>query len=399
MNRPVLLLSLLLGAAASAQEPPRRVAVLPLQATSGELPPRAGPRVTARLSSEVRAMEGLELADLPPEEPRDVLAEARAAVKEAEALWRKGELTGAEEALDRALKRYDAAAARVPTSGELADAYALHAALLYSRGQDEEAERVLASALALSPGRPLPLAATSPLFARTVERVHATLRARPKGAVRFLSTPPRVPVSIDGQPVGAAPVRVVEVPPGAHLWRAVMPSGEAVGGIMKAVSGQEVKVEVPPSAEGPDAELARALAANRLDAAAVTAASALGEARGAGLVLFGTVSPHGTGLAVDVFILSPDSRAVRRVPRIALDAELLDAGPPLRALIATLAARGAEAGEPTSLPVTPAPGLPATPRLAEVKYPVEDKPAGPSKAPARTPDRSPLAPRKPLVRP
>jgi len=57
------------------------------------------------------------------------------------------------------------------------------------QGRDEEATRALAFALALSPGRALPLAATSPLFARTVERVHAALQEQPRGSVRFVSCP------------------------------------------------------------------------------------------------------------------------------------------------------------------------------------------------------------------
>lgn len=398
-KRIALLLSLLLGTSLGAQEAPRRVAVLPIQALSGEVPLRAGPRVTSRLATELRAVEGWELAEPPPSEPPEVLAQARAAVKDAEALRQKRDFAGAEAALSRALEAYTAAAAKLPEGSELADAYALRAAVHYSRGQDEEAARHLASALTLSPGRALPLAATSPLFARTVEQVHAALGEQPRGTVRFASEPPGVAVTLDGQPVGTAPVRVVEVPPGAHLWRAVLPSGEATGGIVEAVSGKEVELTIQPPGEGPGAVLAMALAGNRLNAAAVEAAEALGQTLRADLLVLGALSRTSSGLALDAFLLEPGTRALRRVPRIALDVDLLDAGPPLRQLAATLAARGAEAGEPATLPAIPAPGAVAAPRLAQVKYPLQDKPVSPPKPVQSAPDRAPLTPRRPLVRP
>lgn len=400
MTRTLLFLSLLLSAASGAQQAPRRVAVLPFQAISGDVPGRAGPRATQRLATEVRGVEGLELAEPSSgEPPPDVLAQARQAVKEAEARRQKRDFAGADASLGQALDAYATVAAALPSGSALADAYALRAAVRYSQGRDEEAARALGFALALSPGRALPLAATSPLFARTVERVQATLLAQPRGTVRFVSVPPGVPVTIDGQPVENTPVRVAEVPPGGHLWRVVLPSGESAGGIVEAVSGKELEVKVRPPGEGPNGTLAAALAGNRLDAAAVEAAKSIGQALRADLTVFGTIARTGTGLALDIFVLTPDAKAPRRLPRIALDTDLLDAGPPLRELAATLASRGLQVGEPVTLPATPSPGAAPAPRLSQAKYPVRDKPVSTPKPTAPPPDRAPLAPRKPLVRP
>ncbi len=399
MMRTALLFSLLLCASSSAQAP-RRVAVLPFQAISGDVPGRAGPRVTQRLSTEVRGAEGLELAEpAAAEPPPDALAQARQAVREAEARRQKHDFAGADASLGQALDSYASVAAALPSGNELADAYALRAAVRYSQGRDEEATRALAFALALSPGRALPLAATSPLFARTVDRVHAALQEQPRGSVRFVSVPPGVPLTLDGQPMENTPVRVAEVPPGGHLWRAVLPSGEATGGLVEAVSGKEVEVKIRPPGEGPEATLAAALASNRLDATAVEAATTLGQTLRADLLLFGTVSRTDTGLAVDAFVLAPGTKTLRRIPRLALDTDLLDAGPPIRALASTLAARGPQIGEPASLPVAPSPGTGPAPRLAQVKYPAVEKPSSAPKPVAPTTDRPPLAPRKPLVHP
>ncbi|MFP2933490.1 PEGA domain-containing protein, partial [Pyxidicoccus sp. 3LG] len=279
--------------------------------------------------------------------------------------------------------------------------YALRAAVRYATGRDAEAAASLTQALAIAPGRPLPLAATSPLFARTVENVREAQQAQPRGAVRFESVPHGLPVTLDGRPVGPAAVRVTGVPPGAHLWRAVLPSGEAVGGVVDVTSGKESAVTVRPAGTGPDATLALALAGNRLDTSSVEAASSLGRTAGADLVVFGTVSRASTGLTLDAFVLAPGDKAPRRLPRLTVDAELLDASVPLRAQVAALAARGVEAGATEPLPIVPAVGISAPPRLAQVAYPKTPERAPSGEKPATPqPDRKPQAPiRKPLVRP
>jgi hypothetical protein len=400
MMRTALLLSLLLCCLASAQQPSRRVAVPALQELSGDVPSRAGPRVTARLLSELHAAQGVEVAEAPTVAPSaDALAQAREAVKEAVALRQKRDFVNAEAVLVRALEAYAAGAAALHHGHEVADAYALRAAVRYAQGQDEEAARALTWALSLSPGRQLPLATSSPLFAREVERVHKALQARPRGAVRFVPVPPGVRVSLDGQPLGIAPLRVVEVPPGLHLWQAVMPSGETAGGLVEVVSGKEAEVRVKPPGTGPGAVLAAALAGNRLDTAALEAGVSLGQELRADVLVLGTLSNTDTGLALDAFLLAPGTKTLRRVPRIALDTALLDAGPPLQQLAATIAARGVEAGEPVSLPAAPAERGIQAPSLTQVTYPAEARPESAPKPAAPAPSRPPLTPRKPLIRP
>lgn len=455
MTRTALLLALFLGALpapARSAEPRKaramKVVVLPFQAVSADVPVRSGPRVTARIAAEVHAAEGLKLVELdaamavargdtagstvasnaaggdvrqtamtvagargsaqasnrdaaqaPPVDP---LTEAREAVKEATAARDARDFKRADAALGRALEAYAAGATQLTESSELADAYALRAAVRYATGRDEEAAASLTQALALAPDRPLPLAATSPLFARTVERVRAEQESGPRGGVRFDSVPSGLEVTLDGRPVGPAPVRVMDVPVGAHLWRAVLASGDAVGGIVDVAPNRQAVVQVRPAGTGPDAALAEALASNQLDAAALEAASALGRAASADLVLLGTVARTSTGLAVDAFVLAPGDAAPRRLPRMSVDTELLEAGAPLREGIATVAARGLDAGVKETLPMVPATGEAFTPRqTSQVPYPAStlQTPDAPKPA-APMPDRKPLQPiRKPLVRP
>ncbi|NMO21355.1 PEGA domain-containing protein [Pyxidicoccus fallax] len=414
--RTALLLTLLLaalpataqsGASRKARARAVKVAVLPFQAVSADVPSRAGLRATARLASEIHVTEGLALAEPPPPStdtppPPEPLTVAREAMKEATAAREARDFARADAALTRALDAYAAGAARLSDASELADAYALRAAVRYATGRDDEAAASLTHALAVAPGRSVPLASTSPLFAKTVERVRASRQSQPRGGVRFESVPPGLAVTLDGHPLGTAPVRVTEVPPGAHLWRAVLPSGEAVGGVVEVTSDQQAVVKVRPAGTGPDAALALALAGNRLDSAALEAASALGRAAGASLVVLGTVSRTGPGLALDAFVLAPGDTSPRRLPRLSVDADLLESGAPLRGWAATLAAKGVEAGTTESLPAEPAADVDFAALPMQVTYPTSEEHTPAAAPPATTPapDRKPLAPnRKPLVRP
>ncbi|GEN05192.1 PEGA domain-containing protein [Myxococcus fulvus] len=403
MKRFALLLCLALGASSLAAQPrvPRKkVAVLPFQAISGDVPARAGPRLAARLASEVHGTAGLALVDTPATTPSeatvDALAAAHAAVQEATTARAARDFSRADAALGRALESYADNAAHLTDGAELSDTYALRAAVRYAVGRDDEATLALTHALSIAPGRPLPLAATSPLFAHTVERVRTTHAAQPRATLRFESVPSGVEVTLDGISVGTTPVRVLHVPPGAHLWRATLPSGEVVSGVTEAVAEREVPVLLMPPGEGPAASLALALSNNQLDASTLKAASTLGRDLGADLIVLGTLSRSGSGLALDAFVLAPGDTSPRRLPRIAMDLELLDAGEPLRALAAQLASRGVEAGLGESVPLSPSPGASRGARTSQTVYAVPVEATAKPVAPARKPAD---AIRKPLVRP
>ncbi|MCE9669353.1 hypothetical protein LY474_16205 [Myxococcus stipitatus] len=404
MKRLALLLLLLLGTTSLASRPGagrKKVAVLPFQAISGDVPARAGPRLAARLASEVHGAEGLALAEPTPppasneQAPApDLLTLARDAVREATSARDTRDFARADAALGQALDAYGRG---LPEAAELADTYALRAAVRFSTGRDEEATLDLANALTLAPDRALPLAATSPLFAHTVERVRATHFAQPTGAARFDTLPPGIAVTLDGVSVGPAPVRVSRIPPGAHLWRATLPSGDTVGGVFETRSDAESTITIQPTGTGAAATLAQALSANRLDAAALQAAAELGRAAGADLVVLGTLSRSGAGLAVDTFLLAPGDTTPRRLPRMAMDLELLDAGTPLRNLVAAVSTRGLEAGLAERIPLSPTPGFSPPSRPAQAAY---TAPSSDKAPPTTKPERKPEPPiRKPLVRP
>ena len=96
------------------------------------------------------------------------LAEARKLVDEAKELRKKKKFRLAAEALAKAVAAYRAEPAASPTSARSSTRTRCSRAVQYNTGRDDEGLQSLKTALGLAPDRDLPLAATSPLFARVV---------------------------------------------------------------------------------------------------------------------------------------------------------------------------------------------------------------------------------------
>jgi tetratricopeptide (TPR) repeat protein len=376
MNRFAWLGAFAVASVCLAQDKPR-LTVVPFAALGAEIPPRAGLKAQAMLLQELKSAEAfvvLEPARRLTADPASTqLAEARGAVEAAKELRAKHKFRLADEALQRALSAYRAAAASLTDVSELADAWALAAAVAYSTGRDDDGARSLAQALALAPDRELPLARTSPLFSAVVAEARRAVKAAAHGSLLLESAPSNAPVTLDGIAAGSTPLSVRDVPPGLHAWSVQLPTGELAGGLVDVQPGKPASVR-GQAANGKDAQahLLVSLAQNRLDPELLAAARDAAKAAGADLVIFGALSRDDKGLALDSFFFTAATGALRRLTRAHLDPELLSAGVQFFALAGELSERGSAAGEPVKVPASVSTGLLATSsQVTEVKYGAE----------------------------
>jgi hypothetical protein len=356
--RPLPFALLLLASAASAEEPAAgstlKVGVVPFAALSGEVPQRAGPKAAAMLSNELKNTEGVQVVEpkrAPAAEPfKEGLARAKEWVEQAQSQRNQHKFRLAEESLGKALESYRAAAAGLTEMAELQDAYTLLSAVQYNTGRDEEGQRSLATALALAPQRELPLAATSPSFARVVSQARKAVLAAPKGSLLVESSPSAAAVSVDGVPLGGTPLLVKGVPPGLHAWRVQLPSGDAAGGTVEVAAGKSAKVSGQIAGSDPESLLLAELSQNKLSPAGLTAAKEAASGMDAQVLLFGALSREGKNLALDGFALDVPSGDVRRLPRSTFDAELLSAGMELYNLAGEISRQGNKVGDAAKVP-------------------------------------------------
>ncbi len=368
---------LLLPLASRAQDDKGpRVVVVPFAALSGDVPQRAGQKAAVMFSSEIKSADGFALVDVKKGAAADPHAEtldaARAAVEEAKGLRQKRKFNAAEAKLQEALELYKKGAAGLTDVAELQDAWVLLSAIQYNTGRDEDGAKSLDTALALAPGRELPLAKTSPMFSRVVATAKANLEKAPKGSLLVESTPAGAQVFVDGVSLGTSPLLVKDVPAGQHAWRVQLPSGESTGGVAQVAAQKQTKVAGQAAGEDPESKMLATLSQNKVDQSVVEAAKAHAKTVQAELLIFGALSREGKNLALDSFVLKVDSGELKRLPRSVFDAELLSAGMEFYNLVGRLSAEGLKVGTDTRVPGPVADGVRVgSAKVTEVAYGID----------------------------
>ncbi len=367
----VLLLVPLTARAQDAEAKPKLL-LMPFATLSGEVAPRLGVKASGMLATELKNSEKFELVELKKSSAEaagaDALATAKRLAGEAAVFRSKKKFRLADEALQKALSTWRASAPLVVEVGEVVDATALLSAVQFNTGRDDEGAKSLNAALALAPDRDLPLAQTSPLFSKVVSDARKSLRDGAKGSVNIESSPSNASVTVDGVSLGTTPLLIKEVPPGQHYWHAQLPNGELVGGVVEVSAGKATALKAVSQNKDPESRLLSALAQNKLDADAVSAAHEVAKSAGVDVLVFGALSHEGKGMALDVFALTASSGEVRRLPRASFDTELLSAGMEFFNVAGEMAKKGVQAGDAIKLPSAVAPGVMATSKQAEVRY-------------------------------
>lgn len=414
MRRLTPALTLLLALPAFAQEgdAKQKLSVVPFALLSADVNPRASIKAVGMLSQEFKSAEKFELVEGKKKEAdlaNDALGEARKAVDDAKELRGKKKFRLADEALNKAIGLFQKNASAITDIAEVVDAYALLSAVQYNTGRDEDGLKSLTTALALAPDRDLPLAATSALFARVVTETRKAVKESSKGQLVVESTPGNAAILIDGLALGSSPLTVKDVPPGLHFWRASLPNGELQGGVVEVSSGKQANVRATSASKDPESRLLAAVAQNKIDPDALTAAKEYAGTTNADLLIFGGLSTKvGKGLILDSFVYAVSANEVRRLPRATFDAELLNAGMEFYNLAGEVAKKGAQTGEAVKVPASVSFDLVGqSAKVAEVKYGVVPGKAaaadalegleGGGKEPGKEDGpRKPLGPRAPL---
>lgn len=403
--------SLTLAAAlpASAAAAPARIVVLPFPVLSGKASPQTGARVASMLATELSRREGTSAEGYEAAAPSPVgagvatppaLARAREALRKAESRFQDARAQPETSDVDTALAAYQESAPALGEAelGEVFDALALRAAQLYQLGRDDEALESLRAALRLSATRSVRPAQTSRTFARLVAAERRRLEKEPKASLRVESTPTGAALFVDGVPAGRTPVRIRQLPPGRRFWRAILASGEVVGGTVELAPDTEAALSIRSGKEDAATRALAAIAQNRLDAAARDALVELAKSKQAGLVVVGALSALEDKLALDALAVDAATGALHRLQRRQFDSALLSAGAQLLALADELLARPLSELPQASLPLALVERLPAStvrdielaPRLLPGVLPVDASKEPGALGPDDEPRRKPL---------
>jgi len=252
MKALALLLLPALALAAPPPPGPRRVSTLliPMDPPAEAM----GPKLENYMNEALSQFQGLsmrkpeELLGLPADtEAQRALERGRKGYEESLAAFEKKDYEDAELKVRATLKELSKAAAAMTAScSPLCDATAIYAAVMYQRGDVEEAKLALLDLMALNPTYELDLKRYSREFISLRVQVATSVNAALRGSVLVKSRPAGARVYMDGEFQGYTPMTVQTLPVGKHLLRLERPGFQQYGQILE-VSPDELEVTAPLS--------------------------------------------------------------------------------------------------------------------------------------------------------
>lgn len=255
---------------------------------------------------------------------------AKAAVADGDAQLQKAEQLAEKKLFGKAIAGYQAAitayekgAGALPDVAPLLRAHAGLAEAWASTGKEQEAIAELRAIAVLDPEHELDKTRFPPQAIRTHQVGRDAMMAEPKGRVFVDESATGAEVFLDGRSVGAAPVRIADVPPGRHVVRAVRAGQGAYGAVVDVAGGAEQTLSpgfLKQGAKGPIDELMRN--AFSADAARVVADAA--KAAGLDAAIVGVVGKQGEGVPVGMILVDATTAGVVTLPRLDFQGDLLD---------------------------------------------------------------------------
>jgi hypothetical protein len=240
-------------------------------------------------------------------------------LKESLAAYQARDHEDAERKLRATLKELRLAAGAMSACTELCEATALYAAVLYEKGDIEEAKLNLIDLMALNPTFEM----SPKRFGRSIIALRAQVATSRSAALRGSATvksrPAGARVYVDGEFQGYTPVTVSTMQVGKHLLRLDRPGFRQHGELLEVTPDDvEVTAELTPTTRYKkyDAQLDK-VAGEIVKTGPSPAAAAMGKALGIDKGLVGTIKdlgPNGTEVVVGFFDLQSGKKlASRRV--------------------------------------------------------------------------------------
>jgi hypothetical protein len=254
---------------------------------------------------------------------KTAVADGDAQLQKAEQLAEKKLFGKAITSFEAALAAYEKGAAALPDVASLIRARSGLAVALASTGREPEANAQLRAIAVLNPEHELDRTLFPPQAIRTFQVGRDALMAEPKGRVFVDESATGAEVFLDGRSVGAAPVRIADVPPGRHVVRAVRALARAHGVVVDVAGGAEAAVApgfLKQGARGPIDELMR----NSFSPDAAKAVADAAKAAAVDAAIVGVVGRVGEGVPVGMLLVDAATAGVVVLPRLDFLGDLLD---------------------------------------------------------------------------
>ena len=206
--------------------------------------------------------------------------------------------------------------------GPLLDALALEALLTHRGGNQEEAYERLARLFTLSPGFKVVLPRSTPSFFAMVEDVRGSVAYAPFTTLEVKSGKVPAWVYVDGAYRGVTPLRLEDVPPGAHYVTVLAPGYRGAQGVAQAGPEQSFTATLEPTPEGKELRrLLDAVTAAYPEPMLVAAGTDVAKQAGADVALLANLVARDNKLEVVAVGVSADGKGVASAKEVLLTTE------------------------------------------------------------------------------
>jgi hypothetical protein len=191
------------------------------------------------------------------------------------------------------------------------------------QGQDDEAASQLAAASVLDPERELDPKTYPGPFIRSHQLARQKAMAVARGSIVIDASGAGSAARLDGRDTLAIPVKLLEVPAGRHLVRAVREGLPDFGTMVDVPAGGEVTVS-PGFLAKDGTSYVDALSQNKLDANSVAQIKAAAASAGMKGALVGVLARNGGAVPVQLLYVDAGGAGVSKLPAITFQSDLLD---------------------------------------------------------------------------
>ncbi len=227
----------------------------------------------------------------------------------------------ANKSFRKAIKHFEAGVGAMDSVDEVVEAYLGLAESAARQGIENKAVKYLRAVASLSPEMKMDDSLYPPPFIRTYQQVKYDLFKEGFSSLLLDESGAGGEVSIDGQVLGTAPLRVSGLPMGPHFVKVTSPKGT----FAKVVDLADAEITLSPnlvggSASGPTDEINN----NQLSAASAKKLGNLAARSGMQYAAVGVFANQDGGIPTSIMIIRPKDGKVLRVSTLAFDGDLLN---------------------------------------------------------------------------
>lgn len=257
-----------------------------------------------------------DLFGIPPDDEGEVaLKKAEAAYAEARISFDATQYEDAEKKLRNALRDYQRSASAMRDTTHYCDALAMNAAVIFQRGDAEEAKLILLDMMSLNPTFELHPKRFTREFLSLRAQVATSRNAALRGNIHVASKPAGARIFLDGELQGFTPATLTTLPAGRHLLRIERPGFKQYG-LFVEVSPEDLEISAelrPTTAYRAYDALLDKVAAEVVRNQGTTAIASLGKALGLDRAIVGVVKQIDDAGATEVITGLFDMRSGKRL--------------------------------------------------------------------------------------